>query len=577
MKKRSLFLSLICSVVLTIALTTFTIISVIPKKADGNGNGQTSTNVSNVSDPAVIQDLNADRDGSKELPYLIYDVASYDKYIGGYGYTEVKPLEKAVLVPVQEQVVDAEGNVTYVDVVDAEGNIVVTEKLDENGQVVTEQVVDADGNVLYNDTCYFEIAEDIDFSGVEYKTLYNQDKPFNGHINGKGHSLKNISINVNTSNFRAFVYKNTENKDRYDANIALFGTVEDAEIVDVKVDDMSVVVEDEVYAYVANGGFFNDYEQNAMNEIRVGTVAAVAKNSTISVDVKAQIKAAAYTLVLDDEPQGNSSIGGVVGLAIGSKIENTNVNVKFIAAKTGVDESYFVGGIAGQAYYTEVLATNIALDAETTYTNGINIGGAFGYIVDVKLQNANITLNVKENETRGSFKNFSTKGYDHTTSSWVAGIAPKMKAAENEKIEIADVKVQANVVLDAVYAGAVVEVSASSVEGNIKFKNVIVNSNVDVVEAFGFARYLGVATVEYDENAFVVDENNREYQVKLTGKVILENSYDKGYLAVSAFEKDFVIAGKAATIKIVVADAIYNKLLIAEKNYLSRIDSFVIC
>ena len=577
MKKRSLFLSLICSVVLTIALTTFTIISVIPKKADGNGNGQTSTNVSNVSDPAVIQDLNADRDGSKELPYLIYDVASYDKYIGGYGYTEVKPLEKAVLVPVQEQVVDADGNVTYVDVVDAEGNIEVTEKLDENGQVVTEQVVDADGNVLYNDTCYFEIAEDIDFSGVEYKTLYNQDKPFNGHINGKGHSLKNISINVNTSNFRAFVYKNTENKDRYDANIALFGTVEDAEIVDVKVDDMSVVVEDEVYAYVANGGFFNDYEQNAMNEIRVGTVAAVAKNSTISVDVKAQIKAAAYTLVLDDEPQGNSSIGGVVGLAIGSKIENTNVNVKFIAAKTGVDESYFVGGIAGQAYYTEVLATNIALDAETTYTNGINIGGAFGYIVDVKLQNANITLNVKENETRGSFKNFSTKGYDHTTSSWVAGIAPKMKAAENEKIEIADVKVQANVVLDAVYAGAVVEVSASSVEGNIKFKNVIVNSNVDVVEAFGFARYLGVATVEYDENAFVVDENNREYQVKLTGKVILENSYDKGYLAVSAFEKDFVIAGKAATIKIVVADAIYNKLLIAEKNYLSRIDSFVIC
>lgn len=582
MKKRNLFLSLICSIILTVALATFTIISVVSPKKDTNTTppaGNVSDNNQNVSDgtqnptdkPVVEQpNLNEGRDGSAEKPYYIYDAESFIEYVGSYGYVEIVPVK----VPVMQDAVDEDGNV----ILDDAGNPVQEPKLDDEGNVVTEDKKDEEGNVIYTDSCYFELSNDIDFAGVEYTTLFNQDKPFNGHIDGKGYALKNVSINVTKDNLASFVYKNTNNKDRYDANIALFGRVESAEIVGLKLDNISVVVADDVYSYVAEGGFFKDFEQNAMNDIKVSTLAAVAKNSKLSVEVVGEIKAAAYTLVVSDEPQSNSAVGGVVGLAIGSEIADTKANVKFTASNNGLEECYFVGGIAGQAYYTKVSKSEVTFEVSTTYTNPINIGGAFGYMVDVELTDTNVNLNVKENVARGTFKNFSKYGYDHATSSWVAGIATIAKAADGEIVKVENVNVVSNVELDAVYAGAVLEVSESSVAGNVTFKNVNTNSNVDVLEAFGFARYMGVATVEYDAEDFETDENNNAYNIKLTGKVILANTIDKDGTAVSIFENGFILARKGANLKVVVSEDILYRLTAMEKRIAeNEIAGFVVC
>ncbi len=579
MKKRNLFLSLICSIILTVALATFTIISVVnPGKDKNAGNNQQAGNVSdstNVGDQTPAKDINADRDGSKDAPYLLYDADSFIKFVTDYGYTKIE----AVKEPEMTDKLDDQGQV----VVDEEGKPVQVPVLDGEGNVVMKDKVDEEGNVIYNDSTYFELANDIDFAGKAYTTLFNQDKPFNGHINGKDFALKNITIDVNKENLGSFVYKNEANKNRYDANIAIFGRVEKAEIVGLKVDNVSVSVADEVYAYIADGGFFNDYEGNAVNDIKVATFAAVSKNSVLDVDVTGSIKAAAYTLVLGKDPQANSAIGGLVGLAVSTEIKDSNIDVTFTSSETALYESYFVGGFAGQAYYSTVATSSAKLAVATSYEYPINIGGAFGYMVDTDIENTKINLAVTESKTRGNFRAVSDYGFDYTRATWVAGIAPMIKAGEDESVNITNVTIVATADIDAVYAGAVVEIAAGSVESNIAFKNVIIDSTVNTLEAFGFARYLGEATVSYDEDATATDANNNIFNVRLVGKVILRNEQDqgngskdpavaKGNIATSAFNKDFIFAGKAADFKIVISEEIFNKLLFLENKTVGRLE-----
>ena len=149
MKRRNLFLSLICSVILTVALATFTIVGVVKSNKDGQSDDNKSTNVStSVSDKTP--NLNEDRDGSAELPYLIYDVESFNHYVGSYGHADV-----------------------------------------------------ASGEEI----CHYELADDIDFAGTSFATLFNKGKAFNGKINGKGFALKNIAINVNRDNFVDYAWQ----------------------------------------------------------------------------------------------------------------------------------------------------------------------------------------------------------------------------------------------------------------------------------------------------------------------------------------------------------------------------------
>ena len=567
MKKRNLFLSLICSIILTVALATTTIIGVVSNNKKPNTNQPNVGNVSdtgNVSDPTVSVDKNADRDGSAEKPYLIYDAESFIKYVSTYGYTAIEK----VLVPEMVDALDEQGNV----VLDENGVAVKTEKLDENGNVVMIEKVDEEGNVVYNDSCYFELANDIDFAGVEYVTLFNQKLPFNGHLNGKNFALKNVSISVNKANVDSFLYKDADNYNRYDANIALFGKVDGAEIIDITVENISVNVADEVYTYVADG-FSQAHDENSVNGIKVATVAAVAKNSTIKANVSGAIVADAYALVVNNNPVSNAAVGGVVGVAVSSTISDSNVDVDFTASCVNKVDEYSVGGIAGHAYYSTIKNMNVKLDVLTTYEQKLYIGGAFGYVVDSEFADSKISLAVAEKNARGNFGMFTN--FVYTDATWVAGIAPMAKAAEEEKINISNISVNANVDIDVVYAGAVVEVTASSVAANVNFKNVIVNSNVNVLEGFGFARCLNGAAVVYEEGVVGVDENNYPYHTRIVGKIILAEN--QATLLASVFEKDYILNGDAASLILVVSENIYNKVVIAEEWKLERLENIVVC
>ena len=497
MKRRNLFLSLICSVILTVALATFTIVSVVKPGKKGQNDNQ-STNVStSVSDKRP--NLNEDRDGSAELPYLIYDVDTFNHYIGNYGHADVS-----------------------------------------NGEEV----------------CYYELADDIDFAGINYSTLFNKGKAFNGNIDGKGFALKNISINVNRDNFVEFAYKSAEDGNRYNAHIAIFGAIENAEIKDVKISGISVNVAEDVYTFVSSAEFAKTYG-DAVNEITVSTLAAIAKDSTVSVEVEGQISADAYGIYAENHVQGYNAVGGVVAVANGTMISNTKVAVEFNsgAPVEGESKNYFVGGVAGYAYHSTIIDTVVDFDVNATYEQAIYVAGVAGYAFDAIVENVDVKLDVTEVGSRKKVQNGDTINIENYT--WVAGAVTIIKADASNKTSLTNVTINANVDIDVVYAGVVVEVWSIGTEKAVKFIDIIVASNVNVLEAFGFAR--DVANCEFDLTKTEVDiENEGVYNVKLTGKVRLVGTAATEVVA-SAFI--FEPCGYAySNVKVIVSGQIYSQL-----------------
>lgn len=467
MKRRNLFLSLICSVVLTVALATFTIVGVVKtNKGQKNDNNQ-STNVStNVSDTKT--DLNEGRDGSAELPYMIYDVDSFNHYVGNYG---------------------------------GEG-------------------------------CYYELANDIDFAGVNFVTMFNQDKPFNSKIDGKGFALKNISINVNNDNFINYAYKSEADKGRYNAHIAIFGTIENAEIVGLNIENISVNVADEVYDSVVSAEFDTNHG-DAVNEITVSTLASISKNSTVNVNVSGTISADAYGIYAKNHVQGYNAIGGVVAVSNGSTISDSNVNVTVNTGKAieGKNKNYFVGGVAGYIYNSTVQNVTVNLNVNATYKQAIYVGGVAGYISNANIENAIVNLNVAETNERKDVQKGDSINVENYT--WVAGAVAIISADESAKSTLNNITIKANVDIDAVYAGVVVEVWSNATQNCVKFVDIIADSNVNVLQAFGFART--VSACEFDLSKTEIDiENEAEYNIRLTGKVRLVGSASDEVVA-SAF------------------------------------------
>ena len=522
MKKRNLFLSLVCSIILTVALVAVTLASVLVPSNKPNVGGNDGSNVSdrpsqpsNPSDPNKDIPNNDDNDGSEEKPYIIYDAESFMDLLKKYGDQEK----------------------------------------------------------------YFELDRDIDFAGTTYVTLF-QEKAFNGHINGKGYALKNISINVNNESLNNFIVKDADGK--FVSNVAVFGKVNGAEIEDLVYDNLKITIADEVYDYIRGGLFVADHE-GAFKQLTIGTVAAIAENSTIKADVVATIDADAYSVYAENYVQGYNALGGMVGVASNVTINDSNVNVK-IVANSG--EHYFVGGVAAYAYNTTIENTKVSANIVSEYDQVLYIGGVAGYVIGAKIENVEVTL--VASQTGNRFNAAGVEKINDSKFTSIAGIVNLIRANDNTQLtSINNVAVTANVDMDCIYAGAVVEVLNADLanaiitsERYITIKDVVIDSNVNVLKAFGFAKKLVATTIELSKVAVDI-ENECTYNVKLTGKVLLSaNSED---MIASMFVNDFIelstntsyldIVGDYDTIKVVVSSQIYSRVGLGEagRNYTKTI------
>lgn len=523
MKRKNLFLSLICSIIVAVSMVGFTVYSfVAPTGNDGKNNG-TGSNVSVVgdvdpNDNIVIDELiNESRDGSEAAPYVLFTPENFVELLAAYG-SQKQVKKEAVLEPVM---VENELGV-LVEKVDANGDVVYTEKLDDQGKVIYQDVVDKDGaRVLV--PYYFELGKNINFKDFEYVPLFNGDSEFVGIINGNGYKLKNITIDVNADNYENGYAHTSE--DGFVAHIGIFGNVKDAVIKDVVITDMKVSVSEEVYSLIESGDLYQEY--GVCNEVAVGSVAGFATGATFeNVSVEAEVDAFGYAVYVNSKTSGYNAVGGMVAVAKNTEIKGCTVDVDIIA-DTGFN--YCIGGVAAYATGVELSDSSADVDVKSSYAKRFTIGGAFASADSVKVADVSVDFDLTEVVASAQERANYVASLNMIEGDKIVNNAHNNNLAKtaglivfintNGASTIQNVSVISNVDYDALFAGVVMDVYSSNKTNKslVKFENVSVNSNVNVLAAYGFARQLISSTIVNGDVA-----SASYYNIVLTGKTNLK-------------------------------------------------------
>lgn len=517
MKRKNLILSLICSILVAVTMISFTVYSLVAPASKNNQNiGGTGSNVSiggeNVVDPGdeivIDENINELRDGSEELPYVLYNAENFVSMLSEYGS---KTQEKKTFV--KEPVMVDDGNGALVPKFDENGEQVYQNKVDEDGNLVFEFVLDEDGNKIYV-PYYFELGKNIDFAGVDYIPLFNDGTAFSGVINGNGFKLKNIAVNVNADNFKSeFTYKNE--KQNLVSHVALFGDMNGAVVKDLTIEAMQVNVDKAVCENIENGVYSDG--SSFLTEVAVGSIAGVAVDTKVeNVTVDSKINAFAYALYTfnaNDElvPIGYNAIGGLFAAAQNVEVEKSTVDVEIV---TNAGYRYYVAGVA--AYATEVDVKDSRI--ETTIQDNISkevaskqqrltVAGMFVVAETINVENTNVEFSVKEvaasAEKRAEYYTALGTTAHNNSLGKAAGITVFLTAdSDANKSTFKNVSIVADVDYDCVYAGVIVDVLNTKDKTNkelVKLENVIVDSNVNVLIAYGYGRQIIGATVAFDE------------------------------------------------------------------------------
>ena len=540
MKRKNLFLSLICSLILTVALVAVSIVTIVPKKDKDKG-GQTSSNVSdNVTDKTPDVTVNEDKDGSAEKPYVIYSVETFETFI-------------------------------------------VDKYVDENGEYIDYTQVDEEGNLLYPELAaglHYVLDSDIDFADAEFKTIFNEGVPFNGHIDGKGFALKNININVTKEALVSdYTYKTgTE----LVANIGVFGEIENAEIKNITLNGVNIAMDEDLYSYVWSAEF--PTEEGTMKSISVGSLAGVAKNSTIEAKVTASIDGFAYSVYVNNKADGLFAVGGLVAAAVDSTISNSEIDVDIVAVQGA---KYYVGGVAGCVNGTTINKVKVDAQVSTNYEKALYIAGVAGYAIGANVEEAEVALKVTEAGT----ERFVTKGVtsiDSTKFVSIAGAIHTININDNDTAStVKNVTIVSDVDIDGVFAGAVMNVIGGKEAIVVELSNIIADSNVNVLKAYGFAGSLSCTKVVLDaENVKteLVNEEQVTFNVRLTGNVKLSiytnkaegvRMFPASMFVLSSDNCEGVTGGARKSVNIIVSYEIFEKVISTETIVLRNWGSIV--
>ncbi|MBQ8425459.1 MAG: hypothetical protein IJX17_05510 [Clostridia bacterium] len=515
MGKKGLIISIVCSIVVVVALGVTSLVHVLkPKEELPPQNNGTQVN----------QTINeGNNKGSKEDPYYIYDAETFNKFLSLYGSKE-----KNLRVAVKVEKTDESGNI----VKDENGNTVMTNKLDEFGHVVYEDVKDEKGNVL-KEPYHFELYNDIDFTGVEYKTLFNDGTSFIGKINGKGFAVKNININVTTKNFGDYIFSKEGATTASYAHIGIFGDINNAVIENITFSNISVNVSDDVYVYASND-LWTDHK-TTLEELTVGTIAACSENSTIKANVISSIDANSYGVYYEEKNTGRNFIGGVIGYAYNTTISNLDAgSISVVIKADGKGRNSYIGGVVGGLYSSTISVVDAKAEITSVSKSTFYIGGIAGYVHTSTIDNSRINLTVKQSESERAFQdsvyvNNKTLLEIYNGVGGVAGVVRANNA--EEATTISNVKATSNVDMDCIFGGVVFRVnSADETKENtyVTMTNNTVSSTVKVLKAYGIGFIIPHTKVEYTpEYVYAIGktktEKDFEYNIMLVGEVLLAN------------------------------------------------------
>ena len=613
MGKKGLYITIFCSVAVIFVLGIFNIVNLVKKSHKPIDNG---TNVSDTINKGSNK-------GSAEDPYYIYDTDTFNDLLTKYG-SDTKPVREKVktpvMVPVMIESTDENGDIVLVEKKDENGNIIYEEKKDENGNIVYQvdengnfvYKKDFDGNFIYEEVegkyepYHFELYRDIDFAGKEYKILFNNGKAFKGVFDGKGYSVKNISINITTENLKDNVYvisqSENEKKAGAYAHIAVFGDFNGASLTNIVFDSIEIKIADDVFSYIENKEFYEDVNAS-LKELTVGGIVACAGNSTIEANVTAKIDADSYSNYANNENTGRNYVGGVVGYAYHTSISNleNGKSAITIIADSGKKNYYMGGVVGGLVVGSEIRNIDVSVDItasaavkadqEKGQKSPLYIGGVAGYVLSSNIKNGIVALNVKQvaDESRYSESYASSELTSYVNK--VGGIVSIIRANDDTQISVINnVNVTSNVDMDCFFGGALYQVKNKELDDNneivdkdaiyVTLEDLTLNSTVKTLQAYGIASALAYTEIKYSNEyqysiAEVGSGTQRNYNILLNGVTTLKSSstdsrYVAGLICSNSTEGDTIIHFDPQDFCVLVSNQIYAQL----RNPLEKTDNY---
>ena len=387
---------------------------------------------------------------------------------------------------------------------------------------------------------YINFVEDIDLAGYNWLGLaQDHNSPFTGTINANGHTVKNMSININADNYADYIdimgeIDDQGNDDRYVAcSVGFIRNTVGATINALSLENAEINISKEVLEILTaeDAAVELDY-------IRVGLLVGDARNTvinggyTVTTTVESEVEGEAPTVTTTDctstisgtingysygtvyangSLQANG-IGGIAGLLRDFDEPNkvsavSNYSTTLTVNNVAEQESNFIGAVAGEIIsYTgyDINVENIKanLTSDAIFNNDNRIGAVSGYVSYVNMTNVSTTASIRDtSKTYKLFSQWYNNGGNVNDLSYIAGIAA---TAHNSKFE----NIQSNAAIE-VYAYS----SAGFVRvSNSSFTNVIVNGRVVGFKSTGFAQYLYNSNVNY-----TTEENTQVVSVALSG------------------------------------------------------------
>lgn len=242
-------------------------------------------------------------------------------------------------------------------------------ELEDEGYIVVktaQELIDA-----FNDDSSAAIAlgADLDFTGIDFTPLGDEDNAFYGILEGNGYSIKNLTINSASE------------------NTGLFGYAESATISNIGLENVNVTGTKYVGALVGN-----------------------AYGTTIT-----------NSFVSGGEVKGNYGIGGLVGYADTSEIEKSYAELDLVKANTGtvggfigislksdISQSFADTTIEGDSYLGGFSGVNTSSTITNSYANGeLNgrdaIGGFSGANASTTISNSYASMEITGSTNIGGF------------------------------------------------------------------------------------------------------------------------------------------------------------------------------
>ncbi len=425
MNKKGLLISVACSVVLTLALAIYTLVSVLDVKMSDEPKNSTVAVAYRTRDE--IKDLSAYNEDSmtfkysdNENPAISYDETTGKYIAAGAGTVEVvvniddKGNTKTYNITVVDQEFDGEGNPI--------NNIAITSRdhLLEYAELANSTESDSVNFRGFTVTLY----NDIDLAGINWTPIGTRERPFYGIFNGNGYTIKGMNIHITTENISDFIAIIDNKVTMY---VGFFGCVDGlkdetdsfeafGEINDLNFDSAFIKIDSDVKTAIdsiLNEDALNvkTFSQSGIGilagRIYYSTVSGAENNSTLT-----NCKIDGFGVVVDETtPNG---LGGLVGVMLNSSnIENYNVNITInndYTAASAVDEKgtilegNLIGGLVGLvlnnydgAADSSISNCSVNVKALIKADNMTRFGGAVGALVDATMNNVAINADIKTN------------------------------------------------------------------------------------------------------------------------------------------------------------------------------------